>query len=235
MSVISAAQQAANAATAQLSHGPATPEGKRRSSFNALRHGLTGRVVLLPEEDLNQYQAFSDRFREDLKPKGELETQIAQTIIDTQWRLHRIRAIEDGLFALGAMGAPAVSAAGAVADHPEINSALGAATAFQEKAQAFNNLSLYEQRLHRMLEKSLAQLKNLQRERQAREEVALDRALVLYQTAKKEGKSFNPRENGFDFSKEDLEAQSGNRKRLEEAVWTVNRSLLPPKPHLRGI
>ena len=229
MSVISAAQQAANAANAQLSHGPATPEGKRRSSFNALRHGLTGRVVLLPEEDLNQYQAFSDRFREDLKPKGELETQIAQTIIDTQWRLNRIRAIEDGMFALGAANAPTK------ADDPEINSALGAAQAFKGNVQAFNNLSLYEQRLHRMLEKSLAQLKNLQRERQAREEVALDRALVLYQSAKKEGKSFNPQENGFDFSKEDLEAQSGNRKRLEEAVWTVNRSLLPPKPHLRGL
>ena len=221
MSVISAAQQTANAANAQLSHGPSTPEGKRRSAFNALRHGLTGRVVLLPEEDLNQYQAFSDRFREDLKPKGELETQIAQTIIDTQWRLNRLRAIEDGLFALGAAIAPR-------SDHPEINSTLGAATAFQEKVQTFNNLSLYEQRLHRMLEKSVAQLKNLQTGRQTREEVALDQALVLREAAKKEGKSFNPQENGFDFSAEYLERRRAGRSHLKEAVVTVNRSLLPP-------
>jgi hypothetical protein len=41
-----------NRANAQLSTGPRTPAGKQRSSLNALRHGLTGQIVVMPTEDL---------------------------------------------------------------------------------------------------------------------------------------------------------------------------------------
>jgi hypothetical protein len=50
------------------STGPRTPEGKERSSHNALRHGLTGRIVVLPSEDLNVYHAFCKELMADLAP-----------------------------------------------------------------------------------------------------------------------------------------------------------------------
>lgn len=48
---ISKAKLLANGTNAQLSTGPTSPEGKARSSLNALKTGLTGRTVLLPTED----------------------------------------------------------------------------------------------------------------------------------------------------------------------------------------
>ena len=32
--------------------GPRTEAGKKRTRFNALRHGLTGQIVVMPAEDL---------------------------------------------------------------------------------------------------------------------------------------------------------------------------------------
>lgn len=48
---ISLNRLAANRANAPLSTGPATAEGKAKSALNALKTGLTGKTVLLPNED----------------------------------------------------------------------------------------------------------------------------------------------------------------------------------------
>jgi hypothetical protein len=47
---------ATNGGHTQKSTGPRTPAGKQRSSLNALRHGLTGHIVVLPTEDQAAYQ-----------------------------------------------------------------------------------------------------------------------------------------------------------------------------------
>jgi hypothetical protein len=65
----SPAQYAANRLNAQLSTGPTSPQGRARSSMNALRHGLTGRVVVLPTEDMNAYNAFSKELVDSLDPQ----------------------------------------------------------------------------------------------------------------------------------------------------------------------
>ena len=62
----SQAQVAANQANAELSTGAKTPEGKAKSSRNALKTGLTGHTVLLPTDDAERYEAhllsYADRF-----------------------------------------------------------------------------------------------------------------------------------------------------------------------------
>src|SRR5271168_532589 len=61
-----------------------TPEGKARSSLNALRHGLTARVVVLPSEDMDAYQAFSKEIVDSLDAQTPVERQFAQTVADNQ-------------------------------------------------------------------------------------------------------------------------------------------------------
>jgi len=49
--MISEKQLEANRNNAQLSHGPVTDAGRKRSSMNALRHGLTGQLTTMTDED----------------------------------------------------------------------------------------------------------------------------------------------------------------------------------------
>jgi hypothetical protein len=152
---ISEAQLIANRENAQHSTGPRTAEGKSRTRLNGLRHGLTGQTVFLPEEDRAVYDKHCSDFLTELAPKGATETQIAQSIADDYWRLNRIKAIEDNIFALG------------IESDPDNDPALAQAQAFLDSAKQINLLSLYEQRLNRSVSKKLAELSDLQRVRKA--------------------------------------------------------------------
>ena len=52
---------------------PTSPEGRARSSMNALRHGLTARVVVLPSEDMAAYKTFSKEIVDSLDPQTPVE------------------------------------------------------------------------------------------------------------------------------------------------------------------
>jgi hypothetical protein len=176
------------------STGPRTLEGKTKSRLNALRHGLTGRVVVLPHEDLSAYNTFCAELMKDLKPEGPLERQFAQTFCDTQWRLNRARSIEDSMFALGHS-----EAAGNIdPGHPQIHAAMAAANVFRADSKSFVNLSLYEQRLQRTLKESLRQLQELQANRIAPQKEA--EAQAKAQKPKTRTASANSPEPNHDFA-----------------------------------
>ena len=158
----------AETANESKSTGPRTPEGKAIASHNALRHGLTGRVVVLPSEDMNIYRAFCKELMEELAPETPMERQYAQTFCDTQWRLNRARSYEDNMLALGHFEyADSIGA-----DDPQALAALTAAKVFRDNSKAFVNLSLYEQRLSRQQREALRELEELQTKRRAAEQAA---------------------------------------------------------------
>jgi len=163
MSRPSEAQVAANRNNSKHSSGPKSERGKHRSSQNAMRHGLTGRIVVLPHEDMEVFKAFSKEIVESLNANSPMERQCAQAIADAQWRLNRARTFEDGMIALGHYEAEG----NFTADSPEIHAALTAAKVFRDRSKDFANLALYEQRIGKAQKEAFRQLYDLQDRRKA--------------------------------------------------------------------
>jgi hypothetical protein len=81
------------------SRGPKSPEGKARSSRNALKHGLRAeRYVLLPDEDRAEFRALEAALEGELAPAGTLQGILVGRIARAIWRLERAEQLEVELF-----------------------------------------------------------------------------------------------------------------------------------------
>ena len=163
----SPAQINANTLNAQLSTGPKTEAGKANSKLNAFRHGLTGGTVVLRTEDMELYQRFCAEIIISYEAVGLLEQQLAQILSDTYWRLDRIPTLESNIFALAQLE-PLPEHLAAL-DEGLARTALIQANALIKHERQFRNLHLQEQRLHRLLKTTTAQLAAIQTNRQDRE------------------------------------------------------------------
>jgi hypothetical protein len=76
-------------ANSRKSTGPRTPEGKGRSKFNATKHGLTARSVLLPGEDPSQLAARQQQLIDDLQPRHSAEITAIELMAGAIWRSDR--------------------------------------------------------------------------------------------------------------------------------------------------
>jgi hypothetical protein len=197
--------------------GPKTPEGKARSSSNATKHGLAGRTVLLPSDDLNEFNTFTEEFIQSLDPRTPMERELARTISDGYWRLRRVRTTEDSLYAIG----HDEPSGDFDAENETIHAACTQGRTFRDNDRAFVNLSIYESRIHRGVEKATKQLKELQTERKAEAKAQLQEALRLRDLNKSKNLPYNPEEDQFVYSTADLDREANRRDRLREAARTV--------------
>src|SRR5271163_1100564 len=101
---ISEKQLAANRANAKKSTGPRTPKGKALCRLNGFQHGFTGLAVVMTEEDRKAQNAFTRPYIHHLNPIGPIELQLAQTIALDNFRLNRLKAVEENMFAYGELG-----------------------------------------------------------------------------------------------------------------------------------
>ena len=184
---------AVNRANAQHSTGPRTAAGKQRSALNALRHGLTSQTAILPSEDAHAYQRHCQQFRAEYDSKTPTETQLVQELADTAWRLNRIPLLEADLLARPAGANPA------------------------EFIHALSVLGLHGQRLSRQFQKTLDQLRALQSDRRDREQHELKRAASLLELHKHKEIAWDPAQDGFVFSINEIEAHSQRLMRQNEA------------------
>ena len=88
----------ANRRNASLSTGPRTEQGRKASSMNALRHGLTAQHVTVFDETEADFRRFQRQLMRVLRPEGAMEAQLAERAIICAWRLRRVYRIETGMF-----------------------------------------------------------------------------------------------------------------------------------------
>jgi hypothetical protein len=193
----------ANRANAQNSSGPKTEAGKKRSSLNATRHGLLAQTLHLPEEEMDAYHDFTGAYVKDLNPVGFVETQLAHSCADLQFRLNRIAAAEHNLFSIGHAEHGDLWETG----HPESHTALAFAESIRKSPDPLKLLSLYEQRISRRFAQTLKQLLKMQADRRAQEQEDLGKLAHLAINYECEGASreaidnIDPVELGFVCSK----------------------------------
>ena len=147
---------------ARLSTGPRTPEGKANSRYSALKHGLAGSLLVLPNEDMEAFTNYRARLVADLRPKGELESTIAQSLIGALWQLDRARAIESNLLFAGACK---LTDADPANQNFAVDYALNVARTFEEKAKTLDLMSRYANRHHRQVLQLEERLREIQKER----------------------------------------------------------------------
>ena len=194
-----------NRENAQHSTGPKTQAGKQRSSLNALRHGLTGQIVVMPTEDLQAYQSHLNSFNDEYHPKGATQAHLVQALADASWRLNRVAALETNLLSLAAVGDP-------LAD------AMAIAASLESQSKALANLSMHSQRLSRQFERTVAQLRDLQKIRETHEKRDLDNLLDIMEMYEAKGETYRPSDDGFVFSQTQINHRilARNRERLIE-------------------
>ena len=157
---ISDKQLAANRANAKLSTGPRTEEGKARSAMNGFTSPLTGLTAVMTNEDRIAQREFVDAFIADCDVLGAVELQYANTLAHDNWRLNRIKSIEENIFAVGYEINPGQTFSSPI---PQVEAAFAHALSFMTHAEILNKLSLIEARLSR----NIARTTKLLAERQA--------------------------------------------------------------------
>src|SRR5271157_1750020 len=78
--------------------GPRSAEGKAASSLNAMSHGLTSRMVILPGEDPAQFQFLRRGLLKEHQPSTPTETLLVEEMAQAHWRLERVRRRQDEAF-----------------------------------------------------------------------------------------------------------------------------------------
>jgi hypothetical protein len=154
-----------NRANALKSTGPKTPEGKQRSAMNAFKHGLTGQSLMLQPNEMEAYNRLTAHMLSDLKPKTELERQLAQKIIDGNFRLNRLAGIENNMVNLGLIRNTTDT------DHDDrVEAMIAQVRSWMEQSNAFDVLGRYESRLSRQLLRYIEEFKRTQKDRIAAEQ-----------------------------------------------------------------
>ena len=91
-------QSAASRANGQKSRGPITAEGKAKSRFNALKHGIHAETQIMFDETAEDLAELTAEIHQQYHPADPTERFLVDTLIHNEWRLRRMRRVEADLW-----------------------------------------------------------------------------------------------------------------------------------------
>ncbi len=138
----------------------ATEKQIEANRLNAWKHGLTGHLEVMTEEQKEARETFMAGIVDSLKPVDAIERQLAHSIADGYWRINRVSVIENNFLAADAYNQELDNAADS--EEPEVNRALASALTFIKRPERFQLLTVHEMRLHRKVKSDLQQLREIQ-------------------------------------------------------------------------
>ena len=183
--------------------------------FSGTRHRLTGQVVVLPQEEMESFDAFIREMVATFNPETRVELQLAQSWATYQWRINRAAAMEETLLTLGNMEG---ITANLLIDHPAAQNAVSNAKTFRDRTSAFAQLSMHSHRLVAQAEKVFKQLLHLQATRKQRQEKETTEAARVYRLNRILGIPFDPKELGFTVTLDQIKAHVRRINLREEAA-----------------
>ncbi len=143
------------------SSGPKTPEGKSKSSQNAVKHGFGARSLVLASESPILFAEYKEHYWKHFRPRNLVEADLVIEMVGARWRLRRIWSHETALLdtEIDKRLPPDPDP-----DDPNIDILIEQALAFKTLADESNSLEMlhrYETRYRRCYDRALRNLQQL--------------------------------------------------------------------------
>jgi hypothetical protein len=144
--------------------GTKSPAGIQKSSANSLKHGLTGKAVVLTNESQAQFDDLHQTYVVEFHPESGVEMDLIDQMVAAQWRLRRIWRMQTAALDLKMVRQESEIAK----NFQQIDQATRVTVAFTTLANEEKSLDLflrYETAYTRMYQRALNTLLKLRRER----------------------------------------------------------------------
>ena len=168
---------------------------------------------MTPEERA-KFDPFVKGMMTDHAPVGTHETFLANSMAEEAWRLNQIRARCANLAVVGDFAGAGNKYVPMEGQNPALAAAITDAAVTRDQSKELALMSLYGQRTQRAYEKYKKELNELQEKRKAHEANELEEARLLFQLADSEGLTYDPKQDSFVFSLQQIKAYTNRHHRL---------------------
>ena len=176
--------------------GPATPEGRLRSSQNARKHLIFANIETLPHEHQEHFERIHEALIEEFQPGTATEEIFVRRLAETHWREGRVLNAETK----------------AIKDAEDKG---------ESADRALERLGRYSGNLTRQFQTTLKTLKEHRAPRIETVKNEWREAVLLRDHYTRQGIDWNPADDEFVFSKEDLDRQIKFNKQWARFIQNV--------------